>query len=416
MSPYREPSGAWRSVRVNLDGQDPTAVVTCEGPSNRGYDVVVGAGALLSLTHRLGGLTPTARRALLITDGNLPEETLGKTVGAIAAAGIQPIVETLRLDERSKSLQTVEGLLERALDERLERSEPVIALGGGVLGDIAGFVAAIYRRGVSVIQCPTTLLAMVDASVGGKTGVNLFAGASRSKAGEQGLRKNMAGCFWQPKLVVCDVDILASLPAREFRAGLAECLKHALIGGPLGEPALLEWMLQNAAAFDPSTRMDATVRATLLSELVARNVALKARVVEGDERELRPSGADGRAALNAGHTIGHALEAVYRPTLLHGEAVALGLIAETAIAEHLGRLAKGQTETVRRHVRALGLPTRLTDPADSAAILDATQDDKKTSGGKVRLVVPGQDRRAMVIDDPPAEALRAGLGAIAPGV
>ncbi|MCA9311220.1 MAG: iron-containing alcohol dehydrogenase, partial [Phycisphaerales bacterium] len=255
--------------------------------AERSYDIVVGAGVLDELGPRAKALVP-GRHAFLVTDHNLPRSTIARARTSLEAAGFRVTEASANATEPEKSLATVERLLEAVGRARLERRDPVIALGGGIVGDVTGFVAASYRRGVPFIQCPTTLLAMVDASVGGKTGVNLVIGGA--------LRKNMVGAFWQPRTVLADIATLASLPERERRAGLAECLKHGLICAAT-DPALFDWTVAHA---DAIARLDAPA----LTELVTRNVAVKAAVVAGDEREEASSG--GRALLNLGHTFGHA--------------------------------------------------------------------------------------------------------------
>lgn len=378
-----------------------------EGGADRSYDVVVAHDALLELGSRLRAVSPGAQRALLVVDGGLPDGVVGKAVGSIASAGVRAVVHTVRASERAKSLGTLEGVLHAAMRERLEREEPFVALGGGIVGDVAGFAAAVYRRGVAVIQCPTTLLAMVDASVGGKTGVNL----AMEEGG--GLRKNMVGAFWQPSVVLCDLESLASLSEREYRAGLAECLKHALIGSAFGEPGLLDWMLDRAAEV-------AARRHEVMAELIARNVAVKCRVVAGDERETLNASATGRGALNAGHTLAHAIESAFAVDggdrddhgVLHGEAVGLGLIGEVAVAESMGLLGDTVTtyaDRVTEWVARLGLPTRLPGPVSAERLIEAMRDDKKVAGGRIRLMSPTPDRRVVIVDDPTAGALRGAL-------
>jgi 3-dehydroquinate synthase len=298
------------------------------------YEVVVGMGLLRDagvLTRdALGPGGERAARALLVHDDSLPRDLVNATAAAFANAALSVIACPVRASESEKSLATIERVAQAAVSGRLERGEPVVALGGGVVGDLAGFAAACYRRGVPVVQCPTTLLSMVDASVGGKTGVNVRAGDS--------LKKNMVGAFHQPALVLCDVATMQSLPARDFRSGLAECVKHAMIGADFGDAGLLEF---TRSTLDDVLGMDAGA----LVELVSRNVAVKAACVGGDERELPATGAPhgGRMALNAGHTVAHAIETLPGLShgepplagLTHGEAVGLGLLAEGRLAAML---------------------------------------------------------------------------------
>ena len=323
------------------------------------------------------------------------------------AAGFAITTAQARATETDKSLETVERLLAEVAETNHERRDPVIALGGGIVGDVAGFVAAIYRRGVPVIQCPTTLLSMVDASVGGKTGVNLAGGG----AARGGLKKNFVGAFHQPALVVADVATLDSLPDRELRCGLAECVKHGLIAAAEDGGALLAWIeanLSRIAARDPAS----------LVELVERNVRLKAGIVGRDERE--DSDKDVRAALNLGHTFGHAIETLPGLTpdgdpahapLHHGEAVALGLVAAARCAEHLGLCERALGDRVVSVLRRIGLPVQVSGLPDSGAVLAAMRHDKKVQGGRLRLVLP-TGAGVRVVDDPDEAAIRTGLAAI----
>jgi 3-dehydroquinate synthetase len=290
-----------------------------------------------------------------------------------------------------------------------------------VVGDLAGFAAASYRRGVPVIQCPTTLLAMVDASVGGKTGVNLDLGTAEAPD----LKKNAVGAFHQPSLVLVDTDSLGSLAPRHLRAGLAECIKHGLIAADAGDPGLLEWTganLERLLGLDQG----------LVTELVTRNVAVKARIVVGDEREEASSG--GRALLNLGHTFGHAIETlarlsfegpgrVYREgtgpggdrratLLLHGEAVGLGLVAAATCSAKLGLCPMGLVEQVRDLLTRAGLPTTVVGLPSDEAIITLMGHDKKAMGGVMRLVLPVGGGRAKVVANPALGAVVAGLAAI----
>jgi 3-dehydroquinate synthetase len=295
----------------------------------RGYDVVAGVGIL----DRLGALVIKSGagrrggRAMLISDEGLPRTTVAAAMRSLAQADLDVSHLRLPATEADKSLATAHKIVLEMARARMDRSEPLITLGGGIIGDLAGFAAAIYRRGVPVVQCPTTLLSMVDASVGGKTGVNLAVGE-----GPGSLKKNMVGAFHQPRLVAADVDTLTSLADRPFRAGLAECIKHGMIAGDWGDPGLLDWTIQAIPA--ALARDSAT-----LTELVMRNVAVKAAVVGRDEREEAPQG--GRALLNLGHTFAHAIETLpslspdgdlNKAPLQHGEAVALGLVAAARCA------------------------------------------------------------------------------------
>ncbi len=368
--------------------------------AERSYDVRIGAG----LIARLGDLTRSslqrpASRAFLVYDQGVPMTLVESARSSLASAGFDVSTAAIQAAETAKTIATVERLLIELMRTRHERTDPVVALGGGIIGDTAGFAAASYRRGVPFIQCPTTLLAMVDASVGGKTGVNLSLGAGD-------LKKNMVGSFHQPRAVVIDTDAIPSLEDRVFRAGLAECVKHAAIAGEL-DATLMDWMIANAAAIlgrDPAT----------LAELIRRNVAIKAAIVAGDERE-ESDAATNRALLNLGHTFGHAIETVpgARPVtggaaapapLHHGEAVAIGLHAAAALSVAMGRLHTAEAGQMRGVCRALQLPSAAAGLPPTAAVIDAMRDDKKVTGGRLRLVLPVSGRRAVVAADiDPAE-------------
>lgn len=399
-------------VRVEFDGG---AARTGDGRGGRGYDVVIGAGVLGrvgAIAREAAGLTREREgaRVFVVCDGGLPKETVGRVRASLGAAMLVALTQKVTASETEKSLRSAEGLLARMAEFGLERREPVVALGGGIVGDLAGFVAATYRRGVPVVQCPTTLLAMVDASVGGKTGVNL------SVPGEAGpeLQKNMVGAFWQPRAVVADVGTLGSLPERYFRAGLAECVKHGMIAGAFGDPELLEWTeasLAKILARDAGT----------LVELVMRNVKVKAAVVGGDEREEKDEG--GRALLNLGHTFGHAIETIAglspdgppdaaKAPLQHGEAVGLGLVAATRCAEASGRCEKGMGDRVVAILTRCGLPTRVKGLPGDDEVVRRMKKDKKVMGGKLRLVLPVGVGRAEVVVDVGAGAVEAGIGVI----
>jgi len=386
-----------RSVRVSLPAS-----------GERVYDVRIGPGVVESGLSEMDAILGGAPgRALVVFDAGLPEADRVKLVAAVRGAGVEPVVTTIEPSERAKSIETLGGLLSAMAAARLDRDDPVIAVGGGIVGDVAGFAAASYRRGVPVIQCPTTLLAMVDASVGGKTGVNL------TVTGEGGERlvKNMAGAFWQPAAVLADVSLLGSLSDRVMRSGLAECVKHAMLGGSI-DADLGAWMGDRLGSI-----LDRDEGA--FTELVARNVAIKAAVVGGDERERAAGG--GRALLNLGHTFAHAIEpmAHLSPTgdagdapLQHGEAVALGLVAASATAESLGLVAAPFCEAVRLVVGEAGLPTSVAGLPDDAALLDAMLDDKKVSGGALRIVVPDGRGSCRVVASPDRAAVAAGWRAI----
>ncbi len=381
------------------------------GTGDRSYEVRVGAGALGRGLSEIGGiLGRVPARAFVVLDGGLPGEVRLIVEGALTGAGVgEVIVESFAPTERAKTIGTLGRLLEAMVSARLERRDPVIAVGGGIVGDVAGYAAASYRRGVPVVQCPTTLLSMVDASVGGKTGINVEVGGGGGR-----LVKNMAGAFWQPSAVLADVLVLGSLSERDFRCGLAECLKHGMLGGFV-DAGLAAWMRASMAAIlerEPS----------VLTELVARNVAVKAAVVAADEREEAATG--GRALLNLGHTYAHAIEPMghLSPTinetdapLRHGEAVALGLVAATGAGAALGLVPAERVDEVRALVESAGLPTRVAGLPGDDELIEAMGDDKKVSGGRLRIVVPDGEASCRVVEGPDVGAVRAGWGAIRGG-
>ncbi|MEM7756485.1 MAG: 3-dehydroquinate synthase family protein [Planctomycetota bacterium] len=382
-----------------------TVRVALPASGERGYEVRVGPGVShvgLSWLEQILGARPG--RAFVVLDSGLPAESAAALVSKVRASADEVHTASVEPSERTKSLETLSDLLSRMVEARLERTDPVIAVGGGIVGDVAGFAAASYRRGVPVIQCPTTLLSMVDASVGGKTGINVEIGGGR-------LVKNMAGAFWQPAIVLADVSTLSSLSDRVLRCGLAECLKHGLLGGSI-DPTLWSWTreaLPNILAKDEAT----------LTELVSRNVAVKAAVVGGDEREMSPAG--GRALLNLGHTYAHAIEPMghLSPTgdsslapLQHGEAVALGVVAAAHAAAAMGLVDADFAEHTRETVAMAGLPTRVAGLPDDADLFEAMLDDKKVSGGTLRLIVPDGPGSCRVVSGPERSSVMAGWAAI----
>jgi 3-dehydroquinate synthase len=321
--------------------------------------VTVEAGSL----DRLGPIARDAaphRRCALIADANVDQIHGPQVAAALEHGGYQVVAHRLEPGEDHKNLDTVRAAYQTLLANKLERRSPVVALGGGVAGDTAGFVAATYLRGVPLIQCPTSLLAMVDASVGGKVGVNVAQG------------KNLIGAFYQPRAVVIDPLVLQTLPPRELRCGLAECIKHGLIR----DADLFDWIehhLPNIQAVDPDT----------MTELVARNVAIKAAVVIEDEKE---SGV--RAHLNFGHTFAHAIEATAGYGRFgHGEAVAIGMVAATGLAIGRGACDADLLDRLTALLERLGLPTAAELP-DTSTLIDAMRLDKKVADDAIRLVLP----------------------------
>jgi 3-dehydroquinate synthase len=322
------------------------------------YPVYVEPGVLGRLEELIGRHLP-ARRIAMIADAAVYELYRTGRLGPTTWTG-----ETLMVPpgEASKSRDFWSLLSDELLERRFGRDSGVIALGGGVTGDLAGFVAATYMRGVPYIQVPTTLLAMLDASVGGKTGVDTPRG------------KNLIGAFHPPVAVIADPVTLRTLPEREYRAGLAEAVKHGLIA----DRTYFEWMeahTADIAARDPDTT----------TRLVRRSVEIKAEVVSGDERE---SGR--RAILNAGHTVAHALEQACGYRVPHGEAVAIGLIVECELAEQVGVAPAGLRSRVAGLLARLGLPARWSQPVEPRLLLDSMMGDKKNRGGKIRFALPSE--------------------------
>lgn len=360
--------------------------------TNTEYDVRIGTGVLDTIYEAVIRSAPKARRVHAIVDSGVPSELVDRALKGITAADLGVTRSEITPTERVKVTTTWHEQIAYAAAARLDRSDVILAIGGGIVGDIAGFVGASYRRGLHVIQCPTTLLAMVDASVGGKTGVNLET--------ETGLLKNAIGAFHQPVEVVSDIESLRSLSPRVFRAGLAECVKHSLLSGDFGDAQLGYWMRDRS---NEIVAQDADV----LAELVSRNVAVKAAVVATDEKETS-SGDMGRALLNLGHTFAHAIETlpgVRVPMgdddspIMHGEAVSLGLVAAASMSEDLGKTS-GLIEPLKTWLTNLGLPTRCEGLSDVESILERMVHDKKASGGTIRFVIPTSEGSSRVIESP----------------
>jgi 3-dehydroquinate synthase len=356
--------------------------VTVTLPHHR-YLVVIEPGALDKLGERTRAAAP-AESALLVFDGKLEATHLPSARASLEAAGYRTVCVPFAGGEENKTLATVHGLYDVLLGHRFERRSPVIALGGGVLGDTVGFAAATYLRGVPFVQCPTTLLAMVDSSVGGKVGVNVPQG------------KNLIGAFYQPVSVVADPLVLRSLPARELRCGLAECIKHAVIR----DADLFAWTrthMHELLALEPAR----------LAELIARNVAIKAAVVMEDERE---NGV--RAHLNLGHTFGHAIEAgVGYGRILHGEAVGLGMLAAATLAAELRLAPRELRAEVEDVVGRAGLPRRAELP-DDARLFEAMALDKKVAAGRIRFVLPTRIGVVVIREGVAREAVSAAWASI----
>ncbi len=325
--------------------------------------IQIGNGIRRELAATISARWPATRRVWVIADDQVADHFLDHTVDALAEAGLQARPVTYPPGESSKSLAGLAELYDALLGNGIERSDLVVALGGGVTGDLVGFAAATVLRGVGLVQAPTSLLAMVDSSVGGKTGINHATG------------KNLIGAFYQPCEVVIDPEFLQTLPEREYRSGWAEIIKHGLIepATPAGKSGLLELIELNAPRLlDRSS--------PLLAEIIARNIEIKASVVGADERE-----AGLRAILNFGHTIGHAVEAAgYQ--LLHGEAISVGLHGVMRLAVQLGRIEASEADRVRDLLAAFGLP--VTVDADPDEVRQLMLQDKKRAAGEQQWVLP----------------------------
>jgi 3-dehydroquinate synthase len=333
----------------------------------RSYEVLVETGLLA----RAGEAINTAGlkgRAAIISDETVAKHHAGTLQASLEAAGYLPSLHLIPAGEASKSMARVEKLCSSLAAAGHDRRSFVVALGGGVVGDLAGFVAAVFYRGIPFVQVPTTIVAQVDSSVGGKTGVNLAEG------------KNLLGAFHQPKLVIVDPAVLATLPAREYHEGFAEVIKHAAIRDA--------GMLPDIAALDPSTR-------DVPADLIARNIAIKARIVEADEHETKGI----RALLNFGHTIGHGIEAaVPYGEMLHGEAIALGLRAALLLSEKHAGLSPASSKAVLSLLRHFHLPLVLDPGITTGRVLHKLGRDKKFEAGKVRFVLLREAGDAYVSD------------------
>lgn len=338
-----------KSVRVHL--------------GDRSYAIRIGANALeevgeVSLRHFPGG------RALVVTDDNVAPLYAEKTLGVLERAGVAASSMRIPAGEASKSLRQLSRILDKMASLRLDRGCGVIALGGGVVGDVAGFAAAVFLRGIPYIQAPTTLLAQVDSAVGGKTAIDHKRG------------KNLIGAFHQPAAVVSDTSALKTLPEREFLAGLAEVVKHAAIA----DRGLFSCLEENGERILERSE-------SVMARVVASNCRIKARVVAQDERE-----AGLREILNYGHTLGHAVEALagYSSSLLHGEAVAVGMAAAGRISCAMGRCAPEDAERLIALLERFGLPTRMEAPPNLPVLKRQVASDKKTRRGNPRFVLMRQ--------------------------
>ncbi len=347
--------------------------------SSRSYQVLLGGGLLERAGEHLGTLV-RHRRVFVVTVPPVRRRWGKVFLTSLAEAGVQADTLEMADGERFKRLETLEKLAESLVKLGADRSATLIALGGGVVGDVTGFLASVYMRGVDVIQVPTTVLAQVDAAIGGKTGVNLQSG------------KNLLGAFHQPRAVLIDPNVLTTLPSREYCAGLYEALKCGIIGNP-GLFRLFENGRREILDRDPG----------MIERVIADSVRLKARVVSADERE-----GGLRQVLNLGHTIGHALEAETRYTqLLHGEAVAWGMIAATRIALSTGRMDGMTAERISTAILGFGRLPRM--KVQTLGVMKRLHSDKKTRQGVVHFVLPRQVGKVEIVSDVPGAVVRSAV-------
>jgi len=351
----------------------------------RSYEIAIGKGCLGGVGEAVSKLSGVSPRLALISNPTV-HALYGRAVEeSLDSAGFETATIIVPDGEEYKGLMWVEKIYSELLRRRLDRQSVVLALGGGVIGDMAGFAAATYMRGIRFVQVPTTLLAQVDSSVGGKTGVN------------HPLGKNMIGAFWQPSLVWMDMDVLSTLPERQLLAGLSEVIKY----GVIWDRGFFDYLRE--------ARKDIlSLDAQAIARLVRRSCEIKADVVAKDERE-----GGLRAILNFGHTMGHAIETLTGYTkYLHGEAVAIGMYLEALLSERLGIMKQGGAEEVRALMDAYGLPFALPDGLKTDAMLGAMAVDKKTVGGQLRFVLPEEIGKVRVSEPVSEEDVRSFLNSL----
>jgi len=366
-------------------GELAEATVVPVALGERAYDIAIGRGLLASLGARIGGLRPGAKCAL-VTDATVARHHLAAAEASLTAAGIASARIVVPPGEGSKSYATFQQVCEQIIAARIERGDLIVALGGGVIGDLAGFAAASVRRGLDYVQVPTTLLAQVDSSVGGKTGI------------DSPLGKNLIGAFHQPILVVADTALLDTLPKRDFRAGYAEVAKYGL----LGDAAFFAWLEVNW--------QDLFAGGPAREHAIAVCCRGKAGIVARDERETGE-----RALLNLGHTFGHALEAAagFSGRLLHGEAISLGMALAFDFSARKGLIAAAEAKRAEAHLAAVGLPTHLKDnPGGTQGVdrlMDLIAQDKKVKRGALTFILLRGIGQAFVASDVDPAEVRAFL-------
>ena len=381
------------------------------------YDIHVGDALLQGVGAGIVKRIPKARVAVLVMDQSIAQTWAREVVVSLEAAGLRVVTHVVVASEENKSIAQVEKVWRRMLAERVQRSDVLCAMGGGIVGDMAAFAASTYMRGIATVMLPTTLLAMVDAAIGGKNAVNLpmssdaldtsvnSGGAKNSQQslptnltnnGTNNLAKNMAGTICAPAWVVSDVRTLSTLSAREFRCGLAECVKHAL----LADEPMLSWLAKNREglrAMDPAR----------LVELVHRSASVKATIVSRDEQEHGE-----RAHLNLGHTFAHAIESLLHEQVHHGEAVSIGLVAMAAASQAAGWWPDADKFQLSKRLVDLGLPIKVPAAVDRAKLKNAMKLDKKGQSGAIRLVLLKGVARPGVLDAATEHVIHAGLDAI----
>ncbi|MEZ5752473.1 MAG: 3-dehydroquinate synthase [Paracoccaceae bacterium] len=356
------------TVRVNL--------------GERAYDVRVGSGLIARAGDEIAPLLRRPR-VMIVTEATVAGFHLAPLQSALTASGITSVALTLPAGESTKSWPHLERTVEWLLEQKAERGDVIVALGGGVIGDLVGFAAAIMRRGARFVQVPTSLLAQVDSSVGGKTGINTAQG------------KNLVGAFHQPSLVLADIDVLDTLPDRDFLAGYGEVVKYGL----LGDAGFFDWLDANAQSMAAGDK-------ALRQEAVRHSVRMKADIVERDETEQGD-----RALLNLGHTFGHALESAtgYSDRLLHGEGVAIGCLLAFDLSARLGLCSQEAPERVAEHLARMGMRRRLSEIPGALpgrdALIDLMAQDKKVRDGKMRFILARAIGDSFVTGDVPRDVL-----------
>ena len=371
--PSTTPAAGVRRLRVALN-QNP-------------YDIVISPGGVDHLGTELDRMGIRLQsKILVVSNPDVAAPYGSRCLSSLEQAGFQASLLTIPAGEDQKTLNTFSTILDAAKKKGLERQSLMVALGGGVVGDMTGFAAACWLRGIGVVQVPTTLLAMVDAAIGGKTGVNHPEG------------KNLIGAFHQPRLVMIDPDTLQTLPAREFKAGLAEVIKY----GVIGDSDLFE-LLERSEDFDDPR----SINTELLETILERSAQAKALVVAADEKE-----GGQRAILNYGHTFGHVVETLSGyGTWLHGEAVAIGMVAVASLAVQRGVLTQSDADRQTRLIQSTGLPSQWPD-LDPDLVLSTLQGDKKVRNGRLRFVLPTSIGSVSIVDDVSTDEIRACLASL----